>query len=72
MTFNEFLQANRLPPFGAKLMTPSGNIVTLVRYEFEANYEHAVVEVRFGVEIYWEFSQVAQCTWWKKDEEKNE
>ena len=71
MTFKEFLQANRLPPFGATLMTPSGTKATLVRYEFEANKEYAVVGLEGGIEIYWQFDQVAQCTWWKKDEEAN-
>ena len=72
MTFNEFLQANRLPPFGAKLMTPNGDIVTLVRYEFEANDERAIINVGWGIEVRWKFSQVSQCTWWKKDEEDDE
>ena len=69
MIFNEFLHTNRLPPIGAKLMTPSGYTVILVRYEFEANDEYAIVEPRVGIEIRWEFSQVEQCSWWKKDEE---
>ena len=67
MTFQDFLQTNNLPPLGTILTTTTGTKAALVRYEFEANEEWVVVECKNDIEIYWSFSQVAQCSWQEKD-----
>lgn len=64
MTFEEFLKINNLPPVGAKLTTPNGDIVWVERYVFD-DYEDRI-DVRLKSNDYvinWTYEQARMCTW---------
>lgn len=69
ITFQQFLDANGLPPVGARLTTPNGDVVWVERYVFD-DYEDRV-DVRLKSNdwvINWTYEQVRLCTWEDDDE----
>lgn len=69
ITFGQFLDTNGLPPVGAKLTTPNGDVVWVERYVFDG-YEDRV-DVRLKSNdwvINWTYEQVRLCTWEDDDE----
>lgn len=69
ITFGQFLEANGLPPVGARLTTPNGDVVWVERYVFD-DYEDRV-DVRLKSNdwvINWTYEQVRLCTWEDDDE----
>ena len=62
MTFDEFLDASRLPPIGTIVTTPADTQVKVAGYSFGAGRYSAVIEYK-GVYVDWCLDQFDDCTW---------